>query len=411
MMVLLRSNIIRFTAICIVIFLPKGVASQNCQIPNPSFENFSVCPTFLGQMNLVDNWRSAGAGTPDYFNCNYSLVSNPLGMPVLPISQLPDGLGYAGTIRFVLQPNSIDFVEYIGVALNTPFLAGVTYSFSVSVAQSQTFVASNLQGTIDLALFGTPNASELPWNTVTCPIGIGSWQLLANANFSPAAFGVWDNIIFTFTPSVDINAIAIGGTCSPSLSTSYYVLYDNISCSSNLPVELTSFDVECEGRNSVVQWATNTEYNNDYFLIEKTCDGFNYEDVTEINGVGTTTIPQEYQFIDTSSVDDCQSNVYYRLKQYDLDGTVTDYGLKVSKCNIPQGANDINISIFENQVTIVSEASFEYTIYDHLGNKVSSDTAEGTASFRLNTLSAGLYYMVATIKSNGVSVSKKMVKM
>ena len=37
-------------------------------IPNPSFEAHTACPSLLSQMNRVNNWIQASSSTSDYFN-------------------------------------------------------------------------------------------------------------------------------------------------------------------------------------------------------------------------------------------------------------------------------------------------------------------------------------------------------
>lgn len=86
------------------------------------------------------------------------------------------------------------------------------------------------------------------------------------------------------------------------------------------PVELLYFDGWNEGKVNVLKWETETEINNDHFILEKSQDGRTFEFLTKIAGQGTTTKATIYQFEDKNIQN---GTVYYRLKQVDLDGTFT----------------------------------------------------------------------------------------
>lgn len=65
-----------------------------------------------------------------------------------------------------------------------------------------------------------------------------------------------------------------------------------------LPVTLVSFLIKSEDGAAAAEWATAAEKNNDYFLLERSSDGDNFEVVGRIAGSGTTTIPRKYIFTD-----------------------------------------------------------------------------------------------------------------
>ena len=93
-----------------------------------------------------------------------------------------------------------------------------------------------------------------------------------------------------------------------------------------LPIELTSFTGIKTGRNNELQWVTLSEANNDYFIVEKTADGNNFEHVGMQDGAGNSTF-STYYFM----MDDKVENIinYYRLKQVDFDGA-HKYSEKIS---------------------------------------------------------------------------------
>ena len=87
-----------------------------------------------------------------------------------------------------------------------------------------------------------------------------------------------------------------------------------------LPIELVSFTGKKDGVNNQLNWATASEKNNDFFTIEKTVDGENYEIVGNQDGAGTSTSYIEYMLTDYNVKEVVN---YYRLKQTDFDGKYT----------------------------------------------------------------------------------------
>lgn len=105
-------------------------------IPNPGFENFTDCPSRLGNFHDdVQNWTTPTQGSTDYFN-NCSVA---MGTPKnFNGEQMADfGVGYAGL--YFYAPD--DYREYIQVELLEPLKRGRSYSLSfyVSLAERSDF--------------------------------------------------------------------------------------------------------------------------------------------------------------------------------------------------------------------------------------------------------------------------------
>ncbi|HMT29732.1 MAG TPA: hypothetical protein PKD91_10665, partial [Bacteroidia bacterium] len=69
-----------------------------------------------------------------------------------------------------------------------------------------------------------------------------------------------------------------------------------------------------------VYWATGTEINNNFFNLESSSDGLNWNHLATIQGSGNSTNIRHYSFLD---VNPFHSWNYYRLKQVDFDGHYT----------------------------------------------------------------------------------------
>lgn len=84
-----------------------------------------------------------------------------------------------------------------------------------------------------------------------------------------------------------------------------------------LPVTLITFNAKISGAAVICSWKTVAEVNNDYFTLQRSKDGKNFEDVGRIRGAGTSNNGHSYSYPDTKAYD---GTSYYRLKQTDYDG-------------------------------------------------------------------------------------------
>jgi hypothetical protein len=89
----------------------------------------------------------------------------------------------------------------------------------------------------------------------------------------------------------------------------------------NLPIELLDFAGECANQGISLKWSTATEVNNEYFLIEKSANGAEWEYVTKVAGNGTTGSTHYYTHMDNNL--NSSELTYYRLSQVDQDQTMT----------------------------------------------------------------------------------------
>jgi len=86
--------------------------------------------------------------------------------------------------------------------------------------------------------------------------------------------------------------------------------------SAPLPVELISFIGYANKDENILEWTTASELNNSHFEIQRSRDGQEFENLGKVQGAGTTSLKQEYSFVDSNPYD---GKNYYRLKQIDFD--------------------------------------------------------------------------------------------
>ena len=71
-----------------------------------------------------------------------------------------------------------------------------------------------------------------------------------------------------------------------------------------------------------ISWATATEINSDYYIVERSYENEGFEDIGKVDSEGNSLSVTEYSFDDEDI--DRNGKYYYRLRQVDLDGTI-DY--------------------------------------------------------------------------------------
>ncbi|WP_191967962.1 T9SS type A sorting domain-containing protein [Rhizosphaericola mali] len=167
----------------------------------------------------------------------------------------------------------------------------------------------------------------------------------------------------------------------------------NITTSSTaLPIRLLSFTVTENNTSNILNWQTAVETNNNYFVIEKSTDGNNFDSIGTVKGAGNSDQTLSYSYTDDEPV---SGTNYYRLKQVDFDGNYTYssiasiyYSGIVSSMDISiypnPGKGTINIKGNWNNLTSVRVVSMLGQVV-YVGNIT-------TSSFQLPTnLVKGLY--------------------
>lgn len=84
-----------------------------------------------------------------------------------------------------------------------------------------------------------------------------------------------------------------------------------------LPIGLLSFTAVRNKSDILINWETATELNNDYFSIEKSEHGDNFQTIAIIAGAGNSNSKKIYTYSDKNN---SKQALFYRLKQTDFDG-------------------------------------------------------------------------------------------
>lgn len=197
-------------------------------------------------------------------------------------------------------------------------------------------------------------------------------------------------------PSVDFDYTPIG---TPDIGAFEFVV-------APLPIELSYFEAIPTNKQSVLlQWKTMTETNNQYFVLERSINGKDWEELKKVTGAGNSNRPLTYYEHDIKPHIGLS---YYRLGQVDFDGAMSYSDVK----SVVFRGVDNSIVVYPNpatnQITIKGEEldleGFE--LYNILGQNVSglvkiSERDLGSLSLDISGLLKGVYVL---------KVGEKMVK-
>ncbi len=278
---------------------------------------------------------------------------------------------------------------------------------------------------IVISNFTARTAPVLNIATPVCNTNSTSVNLSATASSTSSPTYAWTTTGGTInsgsnglTPNVKgpgtFTLIAYNGvsTCSTSAN----ITLTNVSCNL-LPVELTEFNAGRVNEYVVLNWQTASEINNDYFAIERSLDGTNFQTIDIVKGKGNTHQRVNYQATDNEPGSDI---TYYRLKQVDLNGKYTYSKIVAVEASekeiyisqpIPNPFNDeFSISFqLKNKIEFITE------IYDLTGKKVRTDYdifEPGTSHkfFHLKDYENGIYFLNIKSIDGSSSFNYKLIK-
>lgn len=180
-----------------------------------------------------------------------------------------------------------------------------------------------------------------------------------------------------------------------------------------LPTDLVSFSVNCEYDYPILKWQTASEYNSAFFVVERSQNGTEWDEITEIVAAGNSTETMNYQFEDYASI---RFNGYYRLIQIDNDGTEKVYDPIHASCEemdeiltvYPNpSAGDFNVEL--NALTTGNATFTLVNINNEVLQSKSVDIVNGINQIEVSAadLSHGMYYL--RVDWNGKSLVKKVV--
>ena len=169
------------------------------------------------------------------------------------------------------------------------------------------------------------------------------------------------------------------------------------SCQSPMPVDLLAFQVQLSGDSVQIKWRTAQESELDYFVVQRSVNGEQWEDLFTIAAAGDTASEHDYSVFDASPP---RGSIYYRLKLVDMDGQYVYSEVR----NVFISSLHEQLYLYPNpcfnQLVVTGHEGADLKIYDNLGRDLSArifvqQVGETYQILDLSALSSGWYYLLA----------------
>ena len=176
-----------------------------------------------------------------------------------------------------------------------------------------------------------------------------------------------------------------------------------------LPVALIDFNAVKQGAGALVAWFTTNEQNSAYFIVEKSTNGTSFEPIGKVTARGNSASFLGYSFTDPSIA---SGVTYYRLAQYDINGTVY---YSIIKTVVKDGLTGVHVvpnpnnGIFIVTLDNASEVKSRVTVLNALGQVVyTNESTDNLRNVDISALASGIYYL--QVSSNEATIAQKMIK-
>jgi hypothetical protein len=242
--------------------------------------------------------------------------------------------------------------------------------------------------------------SGLSWGAASCGVTVVTDLRVAR----------WDAALSRWRDAGTVSAIGnvLTGTLTSNTASSSFGYFTLASSTANnpLPISLISFTVAPDGNKAIINWQTASEKDNDYFTLERSTDGRNFEIITTVRGAGTVNEKREYSYTDETPLAGIS---YYQLKQTDFNGQFKYFG---PKCLVMEGydnefhVNSISPNPFSDHLQIrffsPEEKEIDMRIYRldgslELTQKINVEAGAGIYTMTdVGTFFPGIYIIVLT---------------
>jgi hypothetical protein len=385
-----------------------SLANGNTQnlIPNGGFEDVNTCPTVPSNIDETDFWYSNYPSPDFYHSCGapyMDVPSNSAGY-----QDASTGNGYAGAYAWPLN-------ELLQVELADYLIAGHVYE------------ASFVVNMIDNAQYALSGLGMYLSSTDTPPTNVDGELLvtpqISNASGSPITNTTgWETISGTFVADGTELYVTIGrfGLIADANLTQEYPLalwslsyynYDDIILTdlTILPVELIDFTGQVNERDVYLNWSTASEMNSESFVIERSFDGVEYEEIGLVEAQGNSQSQKSYSFLDRTAQ---TGLVYYQLRQTDTNGSSEIYGPIAVEIS-----HNIDLTISPNPCsstcrirTNVPLKNGTIEVISSRGQIVSELVLEASVTqFETASLSNGIYHVLIRQNSQIIAAEKLVI--
>ena len=407
------------------VLLQSGTLFDNAASNPRGFWNSSIAVSGQGHMVLGSSTAGAAARADVAIAGRYSSdVAGTLQTYQLATAsstaynvQAVDGQRWGDYSQTVVDPNDNmtmwTFQEY----------CDATNSWGMRVVQLIAPAPPPTASLTPLPVVGNASAIALSVTATSTPNNTGFFDPGADASgpgflnhlTASATGGIVVNSVTFTSPtqiSIDINTTGVPwGTYTITITNpDGQITTIPITIGSPLPIELLSFTAHPVEKGCGLEWVTATETNNDYFTLERSHDGMNFEEAVRVKGAGNSTQTITYRYTDEHAFSGVS---YYRLKQTDYDGHF-EYSELVpfqSGKNNFEVANIVSDSKEQSLRIYINNGRDEivtYQLNDANGKIIYSGShasSKGMSLLQLDgsALNSGIYYITVSNSQNAIT--------
>ena len=258
-----------------------------------------------------------------------------------------------------------------------------------------------------------------PYDSLSGPLG-SNFVLYTGSGLYHSKVMIADALLASSDPQVATGSFNWSSSAAKSNDENLLIIHDSIianqyyqalcnditvnggnACIAPLPVNWLSFDAVLRGSNSVaLHWLVSGELNVNYFEVERSKDGINYEKV----GIVKEAAGGAYTFMDLSP---STGTNYYRIKEVDEDG-VAAYSKVLNVYNRTNQALGIypNPAINKMSVRLPLGAN-RITICNAVGTRIAQFDARMQSSINIDVSNFpnGKYYLEVISDANKMVAS------
>jgi len=416
---------------------------------NNTYADLAVpCNPGVGSTSSGSNWPSTTSETRRITMNNWNNTNPESAISALPLASRTSGtvwLPTSATLRFrddgIGNGTGVGGDEFrltmVGGDNNTcsSWNITATWQLDIDVPAYSSVSGTKINNGISQSLTNVPNAVNDPYHATnnanhTCCSGgcsfqstVNSWYFLGNTNTASSGNGFAQgfNILPTLvqngsTFNVDFKGIfsisidrfnASSGDARASMGpgmggkVELEVIYQIWNIQAPLPVALSHFEAIKRGNETLLQWTTMSETNNEGFNMQKSTDGINWETFDFVAGQGNSNQKVEYTGIDYKPL---RGKSYYRLEQMDYDGSIHYTDIRsVNHANLKS-----NVQIYPNpsnqyiNITGIAPQDFNIEIYNSFGKLIDTKSLNSDHEPRIDisALHHGMYYIKINTEGN-----------
>ena len=376
-------SVIGFTSSSAVNFIDCGIAGRYRTDANGTMQAFTLAtaasttyaPAFDANPFRWGDYTQTVVDPADDMTMwsfiQYANASNSWGVRAVQLKAPPPATPTSpGTIGCgnIVNPNYVTAVTLNGTSVNNSefYDPGTGYANRLAVTTTGTGAS------ISSLVFVSP--TQLTFNVTWPPALAGTTQTLTITN--PDC----QSVTTTYT---------LPNGCSP------------------IPVRWISFTGKELNKKIVLNWATANEYNNKYFIVEKSLSpNSGFAEIGRVNSVGIHGGNYEFSDNDPAAVN------YYRLKQVDLDGS-----FKYSEIVLVRLNRKISFAVYPNpaksNLTVEYDAAFRegtVTLINSSGKNVLTQKITGLnkTPVDISNLNPGVY-VIKIVSPSGKTMQQKVV--